>query len=862
MARASADFQTFQGKADAGGNFVSAPFDDGQEFKAAASVFANLGATLGQIADKAAQKAGIDAGKAAANDAVALPDISYKLKAGGAGAAESQAVIHASNLSSHHDKADLIRAAAAQIGANPVDYATAISYETGGTFSTKIKGGKNGDYQGIIQFGPAERAKYGVHGGQTFAEQLQSANSYFQDRGFKPGMGMLDLYSTINAGSPGHYNASDGPGNTVRSHVEKMLASGHRARAEALLGQVTIGGDVAGLMPAAPLTNEYQMQVDLPAPKPMALRKDGTIFGDAFDGAMAETAAWKMQAGLDAELGAAYDANKDNPQAFAASVKDVTDRYVKQADAIAPDVSLAIKQRASQHLITMARDVQSRNEIKVDNERKQNASAALIENTKGLERQAYLIGTNENGDQQLSDLSAQANASIDRALQSRAITAEEAAKQREGIAGGLVTSRIQGVFDALPDVNQKKHFVESLDAAYADPKSPLAALQPDTFRRIKEALTIDARQQADKANASTALEKYTLKRSMADDLASMENTGKGASYNGAPLDATQVARILGPDDAAQWLDQRTMGRKLFEATHTMAQQDNAQIEHTLAGLEPKAGEDGFALKQKVFEEAQKKAHGILKQRFEDPAAAAEITHPEISKIEDPRQRAQMRMDAQAAMGLSEAGRNPLTRQEAQQFSGRINLVEDNPDALDSEMRAIMNDAQKTYGTLADDVMVQVLGETGIRKQTAQAAIGMMNELNIGRMPDARAIQQYSTSRASDLAHDAMMGNITPAKPQSSVGNNGSRFGNARSASASSRKAELPNAAHVSLLKSNPALAAQFDQRFGAGSSQQFLADHGQPIRRKLANGDIQNQYADGFIEVLKADGTIEGRPAQ
>ena len=31
----------------------------------------------------------------------------------------------------------------------------------------------------------------------------------------------MDLYSTINAGSPGHYNASDGNG-TVRTHVARM----------------------------------------------------------------------------------------------------------------------------------------------------------------------------------------------------------------------------------------------------------------------------------------------------------------------------------------------------------------------------------------------------------------------------------------------------------------------------------------------------------------------------------------------------------------------------------------------------------------------------------------------------------------
>jgi len=45
--------------------------------------------------------------------------------------------------------------------------------------------------------------------------------NFLNARGFKPGMGLLDLYSTVNAGSPGRYKASDGNG-TVESHVAAM----------------------------------------------------------------------------------------------------------------------------------------------------------------------------------------------------------------------------------------------------------------------------------------------------------------------------------------------------------------------------------------------------------------------------------------------------------------------------------------------------------------------------------------------------------------------------------------------------------------------------------------------------------------
>ncbi|MBB5762164.1 hypothetical protein HNR01_001784 [Methylorubrum rhodesianum] len=131
------------------------------------------------------------------------------------------------------DNAAALKQAAKELGTSPEDLATVISYETGGRFSPSIYGGKGGRYMGLIQFGPSERAQFGANDKQTFKEQLPAVVRYLKTRGFKPGMGLLDLYSTINAGTPGRYNASDGNG-TVRSHVENMRRT-HGARARRFL---------------------------------------------------------------------------------------------------------------------------------------------------------------------------------------------------------------------------------------------------------------------------------------------------------------------------------------------------------------------------------------------------------------------------------------------------------------------------------------------------------------------------------------------------------------------------------------------------------------------------------------------------
>ena len=159
--------------------------------------------------------------------------------------AESAAINTGDNLGAGHlpagkDLASALAASAAHLGINPVDLGTAISYETGGTFDPWKRGPttKWGTHRGLIQWGEPQAAKYGVHEGQPVAEQLRAVENYLTDAGVRPGAGLLDIYSAINAGHVGRYDARDaaagGAPGTVRDKVEQQMA-GHRAKAEALL---------------------------------------------------------------------------------------------------------------------------------------------------------------------------------------------------------------------------------------------------------------------------------------------------------------------------------------------------------------------------------------------------------------------------------------------------------------------------------------------------------------------------------------------------------------------------------------------------------------------------------------------------
>ena len=138
-----------------------------------------------------------------------------------------------------------IRETAAKLGISPAKLAQAIEYETNGTFSPTIWGGEGGKYRGLIQMGEAERKQYGYSPDQTFAQQVRGpVYNYLLDRGIKPGMGMLDIYSTINAGRPGKYGASDKPGYDIRRHVQEIEERPYAKDAMATFG------DTANVVPA------------------------------------------------------------------------------------------------------------------------------------------------------------------------------------------------------------------------------------------------------------------------------------------------------------------------------------------------------------------------------------------------------------------------------------------------------------------------------------------------------------------------------------------------------------------------------------------------------------------------------------
>ena len=140
------------------------------------------------------------------------------------------------------DIASGIFSTAKSLGVNPIDLATAISYETGGTFNPLELGPETqfGQHRGLIQFGEPQANQYGVSfetRPQAISTQLGPGAGIFQYLkavGVKPGMGLDQIYSAINTGGINNFDMTDErAGGMPGTVAEKVAGMGdHRKNAE------------------------------------------------------------------------------------------------------------------------------------------------------------------------------------------------------------------------------------------------------------------------------------------------------------------------------------------------------------------------------------------------------------------------------------------------------------------------------------------------------------------------------------------------------------------------------------------------------------------------------------------------------
>jgi hypothetical protein len=127
------------------------------------------------------------------------------------------------------------------LGLNPYEFGGLVQMESG--FRPNVWGGDGGNYRGLIQFGPGARSEVGLPDrDMTIAEQLPYVEKYFNQRGYKPGMGIEKAYATVLVGNPGgSLDAKDSFGTSVGSTAPRMKEGGDLYKAaQSMLGDVDI----------------------------------------------------------------------------------------------------------------------------------------------------------------------------------------------------------------------------------------------------------------------------------------------------------------------------------------------------------------------------------------------------------------------------------------------------------------------------------------------------------------------------------------------------------------------------------------------------------------------------------------------
>jgi hypothetical protein len=116
---------------------------------------------------------------------------------------------------------------AKRLGLHPYEFGGFLSLESGRNMDPNIVGGAGGRHKGLIQFGPAEQQKYLKPGTQTRAGQMPAVLQYFQDRGYKPGMGIERAYATVLGGNPNvSLEAKDSFGTSVAGAAKRFKQGG------------------------------------------------------------------------------------------------------------------------------------------------------------------------------------------------------------------------------------------------------------------------------------------------------------------------------------------------------------------------------------------------------------------------------------------------------------------------------------------------------------------------------------------------------------------------------------------------------------------------------------------------------------
>lgn len=333
-----------------------------------------------------------------------------------------------------------------------------------------------------------------------------------------------------------------------------------------------------------------------------------------------------------------------------------------------------------------------------------------------------------------------------------------------------------------------------------------------------------------------------IKRGIADDLASIESTGKELTG----LSKDKVASVIGESGANDWLASRERSRRTYTALNGIETLSEGEVEQRLKTLEPTPGAPGYAEDMETYKKAETKAKKFLDARRADPAlavdafdavrnvkAAAEYEgdgERRSIKPESAQAVVRARLAAQSQLGIVEP--MAVTRSEARTIARQLRYIGDDDV---KGMERFARQLRDTYGDYADEVLVSSLQLENVNRDLAVLANDVINRISVGKMPSIATARQMEAATESQVMTDAMNGGAP--KPQlpsvSAVSGRNATMALAEKA----KSAALPKPGEAEPVtfdaedirwldknRNNPDAMFSFDNKYGPKMAQRILQD--------------------------------------
>ncbi len=203
----------------------------------------------------------------------------------------------------------------------------------------------------------------------------------------------------------------------------------------------------------------------------------------------------------------------------------------------------------------------------------------------------------------------------------------------------------------------------------------------------------------DAQKAQLAVDKANTASQAANDIASIEQTGKGA-IQGPDTTAfeQQILAVNGTDGEAKlqaYREDKFVAQKVWNMTQDAGRLSDAQLEGRLMQLTPRGGPNA-AVDQKVYEGVSTKIKAIQAARKDDPATASMQNFPEVAKAwaavdpKDPdtaRAAIQATVNAQIATGVPGDKVQPLPLEAATRV---VSVIQDETQPVDARINALVS----------------------------------------------------------------------------------------------------------------------------------------------------------------------------